>query len=96
MCPSMRSLLLAAFADVHQCGIQDKLTNPNGATLTRIFAFVGAYTSETTIPGTVVRMANNIVPTTEGQYMVGFAPVQAPVTFQKVSTFVYPDARRDR
>ena len=81
--------------DVHQFGIENKFTDPNGGTLTRVIAFVGAYTSETTIQGTVVRMANNIVPTNTGQHFQGFPPVQAAVTFQKVSTFKYSDARRD-
>jgi len=72
--------------DVHQFAVQHKFTNPtNGATVTRVFAFVGAYTSETAIPGTVVWMANSTTPTNTGQHLAGFAPTQTAVTFQKVS-----------
>jgi hypothetical protein len=72
--------------DVHQFAVQHKFTNPNnGGTSTRVFAFVGAYTSETAIPGTIVWMANNTAPTNAGPHVVGFAPAQSAVTFQKVS-----------
>ena len=71
--------------DVHQFAVEDKFNTANGGTGTRIVAFVGAYTSETTIKGTVLRMANNSVPTTASDHMSGFPPVQIDVTFQKVS-----------
>ena len=71
--------------DVHQFAVENKFNGANGGTVTRIVGFVGAYTSETTIKGTVVRMANNSVPTTASEHMNGFPPVQIDVTFQKVS-----------
>ena len=81
--------------DVHQFGVEDKVTNPNGATTTRIVAFIGVYASENMLQGPVVRMANNVVPTNNGHHVQGFAPVQTSVTFHKVSKIVFSDARGD-
>ena len=81
--------------DVHQFGIETKFNGANGSTVSRIVAFVGAYTSENTIHGTVLRMANNIVPTNAGHHMNGFPPVQTAVTFLKVQKYTFSDARRD-
>jgi hypothetical protein len=80
--------------DVHQFGVEDKTTNPNGSTTTRVVAFMGVYASEDMIQGTLVRMANSVVPTNNGgRHFQGFAPVQTAVTFQKVSRVVL-DARK--
>jgi hypothetical protein len=70
--------------DVLQFGIQHKFNGPDGATQTRVFAFVGAYAGDTTIPGTIARMANNVVPTAvDAQHMQGFTPVQTALTLQR-------------
>jgi hypothetical protein len=71
--------------DVLQFGIENKFTDPNGSTVTRAFAFIGGYTGATTLQGTVVRLANNVVPTNTGQHFQGFSPVQIEVTLSKVA-----------
>ena len=80
----VRSLFHKA-TDVLQFGVEDKFTDPNGATSTRIFAFIGGYTGAPTIQGTFVTAANNIVPTNAGRHFEGFPPVQTVVTLQRIA-----------
>jgi hypothetical protein len=76
--------LIYQVTNVLQFGIEDKVTNPNGATVTRFSAFVGGYTTGTAaISGTLVRAANNVVPTNTGQHVQGFPPVRIAVALQR-------------